>query len=158
MLGWTEVQRSNIEQGIEMIEQGLEEWARTGSRMGWTFYYSILADAYRRLEKFEAAVVAIRHARDIAEETDERWCFADVQRVEGEILLSMDSPDEDRAAKLFSDAQASAWLIKSRSFELRAATSLAALLQRQGKDDEAVGVLAPIYDWFEEGFATADLT
>jgi predicted ATPase len=73
-------------------------------------------------------------------------------------LLSMDSPDEDRAAKLFSDAQASARLIKSRSFELRAATSLAALLQRQGKDDEAVGVLAPIYDWFEEGFATADLT
>jgi len=72
MLGWTEVQRSNIEQGIEMIEQGLEECARTGSRMGWTFYYSILADTYRRLEKFESAVVVVRYARDIAEETDER--------------------------------------------------------------------------------------
>ena len=156
MLGWTEVQRGNTEQGIEMIEQGLEECAQTGSRMGWTFYYSILADAYRRVEKIEAAMVAIRHARDIAEETDERWCFADVQRVEGEILLSMDSPDEDRAAKLFADAQTSARLVKSRSFELRAATSLAALLQSQGKDDAAVGVLAPIHDWFEEGFATAD--
>jgi predicted ATPase len=109
------------------------------------------------VEKFEAAVVAIRHARDIAEETDERWCFADVQRVGGEILLSMDSPDEDRATQLFADAQASARQTQSRSFELRAATSLAGLLQRQGKDQEAVGVLAPIYDWFEEGFATADL-
>ena len=157
MLGWAEVQRGDIKEGIGKIEQGLEECARTGSRMGWTFYYSILADAYRQAEKFEAAIVAIRHARDIAEETGELWCFAEVARVEGEILLSADSPNEDAAAKLFADALDAARKTNARSFELRAATSLARLQRRQGRDQEASALLGPIYDWFEEGFSTADL-
>ncbi len=45
----------------------------------------------------------------------------------------------------------------ARSLELRAATSLARLWQRQGKRDEARALLAPVYDWFTEGFDTADL-
>ena len=46
---------------------------------------------------------------------------------------------------------------EARSFELRAATNLARLWQKQGKKDEARTLLAPIYDWFTESFDTQDL-
>ncbi len=46
---------------------------------------------------------------------------------------------------------------ESKTIELRAATSLARLWQSQGKSEEAHDVLAPVYDWFTEGFDTADL-
>jgi predicted ATPase len=46
---------------------------------------------------------------------------------------------------------------QAKSLELRAVMSLARLWQQQGKQKEAHGLLAPVYDWFTEGFDTADL-
>ena len=74
--------------------------------------------------------------------------------MKGELLLSK---DEAEAESLFQRAVEVAQRQEARSFELRAATNLARLWQKQGKQDEARALMAPIYEWFTEGFDTQDL-
>ena len=69
----------------------------------------------------------------------------------------MEGLDESRAEASFRKAIEIAGNQGAKSFELRAAASLARLLARQGRRGEALGLLAPIYAWFTEGFDTADL-
>jgi predicted ATPase len=78
-------------------------------------------------------------------------------RLKGELLLAARKPDKERAETLFRNAITTACTQQSKSFELRAATSLARLLARKGKREEARAHLAPIYGWFTEGFDTPDL-
>jgi predicted ATPase len=73
------------------------------------------------------------------------------------MLLQQAAPDAPQAAACFRQALAMARRQQARSWELRAATSLARLWQQQGKRTEARELLAPIYGWFTEGFDTADL-
>ena len=61
------------------------------------------------------------------------------------------------AEACFQQALAVARRQQAKALELRAATSLARLWQHQSKQTEARQLLAPIYGWFTEGFATADL-
>jgi predicted ATPase len=75
----------------------------------------------------------------------------------GELLLIQLPPDAAEAEASLQRALEVARSQSAKSFELRAATSLARLWQRQGKRDEARDLLAPIYDWFTEGFGTPDL-
>jgi hypothetical protein len=82
---------------------------------------------------------------------------ADLHRARGELLLIGDSADEAQAQQCFRTAIDIARRQHSRWWELRATTSLARLLQKQGKRDEASQMLAGIYTWFTEGFDTADL-
>jgi predicted ATPase len=91
------------------------------------------------------------------EETEARVSEAELNRLEGDLLLASKEPDEKRAAASFRKAIAVARGQGARSFELRAATSLARLLARQGRRAEARDLLAPIYGWFTEGFDTSDL-
>jgi class 3 adenylate cyclase/predicted ATPase len=157
MLGWVAVQQGNPGDAIPGIERGLEECEETGSRMGWTLYYSILAGAFLGIADFDRALDSIDRAMAFADETGERWYVPDIVRIKGEILLAMPSPDLADIAARFESAKESAHRTESRSLELRAATSLAHLLQGQGNPEEARAVLGPIHDWFKEGFATADL-
>jgi predicted ATPase len=157
MLGWVAVQQGNPGDAIPGIERGLEECEETGSRMGWTLYYSILASAYLGIADFDRALDSIDRAMAFADETGERWYVPDVIRIKGEILRAMPAPDLADIAARFETAKESAHKTESRSLELRAATSLARLLHNQGKSDEARAVLGPTRDWFKEGFATADL-
>ena len=68
-----------------------------------------------------------------------------------------DNPSPPRVTRLFGHSLEIGWRQEAKMFELRAATSLARLLQRQGKRDAARALLAPLYAWFTEGFATRDL-
>jgi predicted ATPase len=78
-------------------------------------------------------------------------------RLQGEFLLCHAIPDAAQSEACFQQALAIARRQQAKSWELRAATSLSRLWQRQGKRDEARELLAPIYGWFTEGFDTADL-
>jgi predicted ATPase len=91
------------------------------------------------------------------ETTKESWCEAEVYRVAGEIALK--SPDQDAAKPeaYFERALAVARKQQAKSWELRAATSMARLWRDQGKRDEARDLLAPVYGWFTERFDTRDL-
>jgi len=81
----------------------------------------------------------------------------EVHRLEGELLLQRSPPDEEAAHRCFRRAMELARERGEKSLELRAATSLARVLQRQGRRDPARQILADIYGWFTEGFDTADL-
>jgi predicted ATPase len=91
------------------------------------------------------------------ERTCERWCAAELNRLKGELLLSLASPDEDAAEAAFHRSIAVAREQSVRMWELRAATSLARLWRDQGEPGKARDLLAPVYGWFTEGFDTADL-
>ena len=78
-------------------------------------------------------------------------------RIRGEILLKRDAADTALPEEAFQTAIAIARQQQAKSWELRAATSLARLWRDQGKRQEAHDLLAPIYDWFTEGFDTLDL-
>jgi predicted ATPase len=110
--------------------------------------------AARRIEE---GLSAVRQALIAAEETEVRWYEAELNRLEGELLLASMDPDESRAEASFRKALGIAGGQRAKSWELRAATSLAGLLARQGRREEARALLAPIYDWFTEGFDTTDL-
>jgi predicted ATPase len=82
---------------------------------------------------------------------------ASVYRVKGELLLRQAVPDTLAAEACFQQALAIARRQQARSWELRAAISLARLWQQQGQQGDARALLVPIYHWFTEGFDTADL-
>jgi class 3 adenylate cyclase len=85
------------------------------------------------------------------------FCASEFRRIEGELLLKREQPAPDDAARCFNDAIALARSRGEKSFELRAATSLARLQLQAGRPDEARNALAGIYAWFTEGLDTADL-
>ena len=91
------------------------------------------------------------------ETTKERWCEADVHRIAGEIALKLPEPDTAKAEEHFERAFAVARQQQAKSWELRAAMSLARLWRDQGKVQQARELLAPVYGWFTEGFDTRDL-
>jgi predicted ATPase len=91
------------------------------------------------------------------ETTKETWYEADVHRIAGEIALMSPERDAAKAEARFERALAVARAQQAKSWELRAAMSMARLWREQGKLDEAREILAPVYGWFTEGFDTLDL-
>ena len=91
------------------------------------------------------------------ETTNERWFEAEVNRIAGEIALKSPERDAAKAEAYFERALAVARQQQAKSWELRAAMSMARLWRDQGKRDEARELLAPVYGWFTEGFDTLDL-
>ncbi len=86
------------------------------------------------------------------ETTGERLCEAEVNRVAGEIALQSPEPEKAKAEEYFDRALEVARKQQAKSWELRAAMSMARLGRDQGKRDEARELLAPVYGWFAEGF------
>jgi predicted ATPase len=80
-----------------------------------------------------------------------------VHRIAGEIALKSPAPDPEKAEAYFERAFAVARQQQTKSWELRAAVSLARLWRDQGKVQQARDLLAPVYGWFTEGFDTRDL-
>jgi predicted ATPase len=93
----------------------------------------------------------------LVEKTNERWCEAEVHRIAGEIALKAPEPEAAKAQACFERALTVARAHQAKSWELRAAMSMARLWHDQDKIDEARDLLAPIYGWFTEGFDTRDL-
>jgi predicted ATPase len=114
-----------------------------------------LTSAYADLGQFDEAWRCIDEATNLVETTKQKWCEAEVNRVAGEIALKFPEPDATKAQAYFERALAVARQQQAKSWELRAATSLARLWRGQGK--QARDLLAPIFGWFTEGFDTLDL-
>ena len=116
-----------------------------------------LQNAYSELGQFDDAWRCIGEAMTAVETTKERWCEAEVHRMAGEITLLAPGPDAAKAETYFGRALAVARQQQAKSWELRAAMSLARLWRDQGKPQQARELLAPVYGWFTEGFGTRDL-
>jgi len=91
------------------------------------------------------------------ETTKERWYEAEINRIAGEVTLKSPEPDATKAESYFDGALRVARQQRSKSWELRAAMSMARLWRSQGKPQQARELLAPVYGWFTEGFDTLDL-
>jgi predicted ATPase len=115
----------------------------------------LLAEAYEGIGQANEGLRGLTEALAVVDKTGERWWEAEMHRVEG--LLQLALADEERAETCFRQAMDVARHQEAKSWELRAATSLARLWQQQGKRAAARDLLEPIYGWFTEGFDTADL-
>ena len=141
----------------EMLTSGIAALRTTGTTLWMPFYLPHLARAYAELGQFEAAWRCIGEAMAAAETTKETWCEAEIYRTAGEIALMSPEPDAAKAQAHFERAIAIARAQKAKSWELRAATSMARLWRDHGRRQQARDLLAPVYGWFTEGFYTADL-
>jgi predicted ATPase len=144
-------------EATEMITSGIATYRSTGSRVYLPFFWSHLATAHAQLEQFDDAWRCIGEAMTAAETTKERWCEAEFHRIAGEIALKLPRLGASQAEACFERALAVARVQQAKSWELRAATSLARLWRDRGMPDKARALLAPIHGWFSEGFATHDL-
>ena len=142
---------------IAMIPAGIAAWKSSGSIVFVPWYVAHLAKALAELGQFDEAWRHIDEALKAVETTGETWCESDIHRIAGEIALLAPMPDIDRAKVHFDRALTVARAQQAKSWELRAATSLATLLREQGQPDDARELLAPVYAWFSEGFETFDL-
>jgi predicted ATPase len=115
------------------------------------------ARAYLDAGNFEAAYQSVQKAMTAIQATGERWVEAEANRVAGEIAAKRPERDTTNAESHFHTALQIARQQQAKSWELRAAMSLARLWRDQGKVQEARELLAPVYGWFTEGFDTRDL-
>ena len=141
--------------GLEEAQQSVAQMEQAGTRAFIPAWLRIVADANRELGRTEDALAALEAALGIAEETGERFDYAELHRLKGEMLLHQRAAGE--AESCFRRALEIAREQKAKSDELRAATSLARLLRAQGRGDDGRELLTPVYDWFTEGFDTHDL-
>jgi len=123
--------------------------------MPW--YLSCLARAHAELGQFGDAWRCSDEAMTTTETTKERQCEAEVYRMAGEMALLSPQPDAAKAEAHFGHALAIARKQQAKSWELRAAMSMARLWRDQGRPEEARDLLAPVYGWFTQGFDTRDL-
>ena len=139
---------------INLITAGIVAWRSMGVTMWATLGLSGLARAHCDLKQFDDAWRCIGEAISTAEDTLEKWWLAEVYRTAGDIALRSASPDGTTAEAYFERALDVARKQQAKSWELRAATSMARLWRDQGKREEARNLLAPVYGWFTEGFDT----
>jgi class 3 adenylate cyclase/predicted ATPase len=142
---------------VEMVTSGIELWRSAGSTIFTPEHEFMLATAHANSGQFDDAWRCIGKAMTAMQATKERWCEAEVHRVAGEIALKSPQRDVAKAQAYFEHSLAIARAQQARSWELRAAMSLARLLSDQGKRQSARDLLAPVYGWFTEGFDTSDL-
>jgi predicted ATPase len=142
---------------VQMITSGMTAWRSTGATLFIPWYLSNLPKAYAELGQFDDAWRCIDDATTALEATGERWCEAEVNRVAGELALIGPKSDVQKAQEYFKRALTVARQQEAKSWELRAAMSLARLWRDQGKVRQARELLAPVYGWFTEGFDTRDL-
>src|SRR5262249_42264833 len=105
----------------------------------------------------EDGLQALAEAHTLVEQHEERWWEAEICRLRGVLLLRQPETPQAEAETWLQRALDVARRQEAKSLELRAAMSLARLWQQQGKRQEAHDLLAPVYEWFTEGFDTADL-
>jgi class 3 adenylate cyclase/predicted ATPase len=142
---------------VQRIGAGLSEFRSTGSTVWTPLYLPHLALAHAELGQSEDAWRCISEAMTVMETSKERLPEAEVNRIAGEIMLTSPERDAAEAERYFERALAVARAQQTKSWELRAAMSLARLWHGQGKPQQARELLAPVYGWFTQGFNTTDL-
>jgi predicted ATPase len=155
--GWALAHQGQAQAGIEQINQGLTAYRTTGGEIGRPYLLALLAEAHGAMGQPEGGLKVLTEALALVDKTGERWYEPELCRLKGILLLQQHSDNQGEAEACFHHAIAIAQSQQAKSWELRAATSLARLWQQQGKRAEARELLVPVYGWFTEGFDTADL-
>ena len=155
--GWALALQGKCEVGMTEMRQGIAADLATGARLYQPYFLSLLAEGYRESGRPEAGLQTLSEGLAVIDNTEMFWHQAELHRLKGELLLRQAVPDTSQAESCFQLAVDIARNQEAKSWELRAAVSLACLWQFQDKCQDAYNLLAPVYNWFTEGFDTADL-
>jgi predicted ATPase len=171
--GWALAEQGYREEGVAQIRQGLTAYRAIGGEMMRSQFLALLAEVHGKMGQADEGLIVLSEALAAVDKTGERRWEAELYRLKGELTLqkfqvsnSKVSITESRSLTANPQCEAEAWFLKAveiarrqqaKSLELRATTSLARLLAKQGRRDEARAMLAEIYNWFTEGFDIADL-
>jgi adenylate cyclase len=142
--GWALARLGQVEEGFAEMRRGGGTFL--GGALFRPTFFSGLADACLASGRWQEGLEAVEHAPG-----------PEMRRLKGELLLMANQGSVAEATQCFLDALEMARHLRAKSWELRAAMSFARLLRDTGRRDEARTMLAQIYNWFTEGFDTADL-
>jgi class 3 adenylate cyclase len=156
-LGWADAMSGDLAGGLALMRQSLSDYEATNAQNGSDYYLALIATVLGRMGHFEAALGTIEEAFTIVERSGAAWNLAEVHRLKGELLLAQDASNAAPAEQCFRTAIEISRQQHAKSWELRATVSLARLLAKQGRRNDARAMLGEIYNWFTEGVDTADL-
>jgi class 3 adenylate cyclase/tetratricopeptide (TPR) repeat protein len=150
--GWARVMQGDTDHGIALMQEGLANWRKTGSKFHVPYRLARAAEAHLIAGKTDDGLRLIEEAGG---NSGDAWFAPELDRLKGELLFKVG--DGDEAESCLRRALEAAHAEGARLLELRAAMSLAGLLEARGQRREAHGLLAPIYFQFDEGLETTDL-
>jgi class 3 adenylate cyclase/tetratricopeptide (TPR) repeat protein len=149
--GWAFFEEGRCDEGIARLREGVDAYRATGANLESPHWLTLLAEGCGKAGRTEEALDILREALAQVERSGIRYHEAEMHRLEGELRLGFDGA---RSEVCFQRAIGIARAQQAKSWELRAALSLARLWRDQGKPAEAHALLAPVYNWFTEGFGT----
>jgi hypothetical protein len=155
--GWIAVRRGDTKNGLRLLGVALGNTQQPRVELHQTVFAGTLAEALADAGRLDDALVAIDRALSDSIHHEGYWCVPELLRLRAELTLRRGSTSDGAGAeKDLREAIGLATSQGARSWQLRAATSLARVLLDQERRSEARDVLLPVYDWFREGFATPD--
>ena len=151
------IRKGQVAEGMASLKRGLAVWEEGGGRVGIPYWKSVLAEGMAQLGDLDGALDLIDEVIAQVERPgwEERYYYAEILRIKGWLLSLKGDPAAAERAYIASLDWARTQ--QAKSWELRTATSYARLMRDQGRVGEAYDLLAPVYGWFTEGFATKDL-
>jgi len=168
MLGRALTEQGKTHEGIALILESLAELRLMGSEISRAHFLALLAESLQKEGRTQEAFSCIHEALEASDQSNERYYEPELHRLKGELLLAQldsngaagiptDNGNVTEAHQCFDRAIQIARHQAAKSLELRAVMSQAKLLRRQGKSADAHNQLSAVYEWFTEGFDTADL-
>jgi class 3 adenylate cyclase/predicted ATPase len=157
--GWALMELGEVDTGLEQIQSGLEAYEATESRLASPWFRSLLAIAYARAKRPDAALRELDQALAIAVRSGEEFFIPEIYRLQGEIALADQSPlNAGDVEILFQQALDLGRQREALAWEVRSAVSLARWWSEHGKRQEAASLLASVLGKVRQGFDTADVS
>ncbi len=153
--GLSRCRNGEVGTGISLLRSGASAYSATGAETRISYHAALLAEACEIAGEVEEALSLLENAVEVAERIGERWFAAELCRRKGQLMLQLGDPEA--AEDHYHQALALAREQEAKLWELRAAANLARLYRDRGRLSEAFELLAPVYQWFTEGFDTQDL-
>jgi predicted ATPase len=153
--GWVKVKNGDVTEGMSLLRSGWAVQRAIGAELFAPLFMSVLARACEVAGRIGEGLTHLDEALRVVERTGARWIAAELNRHKGRLLLWQG--DAEAAESFYRTALSIAEEQEARLWQLRAAMDLARLRRDQGPGVEARALLAPVYSWFSEGFATPDL-
>ncbi len=165
LCGWSLAMQEQADEGVTKMREGLEDFSRVGAVLGRPMMLAIQASAYGHIGLTEEGLELLDTALESITKNEENFWKAELYRIRGELFMQAKTvpmafgtrPLEQLAEESLLQAIDTARYQGAKAFELQAAISLARLWQRQDRHADAYELLAPIYNWFTEGFDTTFL-
>jgi predicted ATPase len=156
--GWALCALGETQHGIAQLATGIATYSGTGAQLGLTYWAGLRAETCLMAGDIEQALAQASQVEELVARGGERIFEAELYRLRGEALLRRDPGDRAAAAAAFRQAIEISRLQGTKSWELRAVSSLARVLDADGQREAARTLLHDTLAWFTEGFDTADLT